>query len=1109
MLALAISPDRLYLAVSERGDKGTITVYELHQDYIRKRKVLYGEDLSQEFVCVAFSHDSQYLIGQSGEPDWTLFFWIWQKNKLIPTIKTGGPTTPICKVSFNPQNNAQIFVCGHGVFKFFSYAEGALKQTNAKKQESHHYLSYDWVSENEVVIGTDRGQLLLFKYQDLQWKTDLRTTEEPERLVEKKQEESAKQLYVTAIVAYSKGFVCSAGPGLVYLFQKTKDKDIYRISREIQIPFDPYSNDPIKAEKQEIASLCFSPLQKSLTTSTHLGQLYTIDLSLEKDQPQFEFLSHSFHCGAITGLSTCIQKPLLATCSMDRTVRIWNFETNMLELYKGFAEVPLSIALHPTGLSILVVFLKKLSWLNLLIDDFRTFKEFPLAGCTECAFSHGGHMFAVVCGTDIHVFSTITFENVLNLADHKKKVHSIIWSEDDRKLVSLDMDGAVYEWNTISSKLESEIVHTSYMYTSVDVSPDAKTIFVVGTDFTLREIHNTKILIEVPTGDITYTTIALSRSGRVMFCGTTAGTVMAISCPLFEPKNFQYQGQGHTAPITKMIVTFDDHFLLTVSEDGCLFIWKIIWERYGLKKDKELCYLEEIFITKSDLEEKNRLMQELRTQVKELKIDNRFQLCFKDMDHEREVRKMTETYTQEVEGLNTNNEVLTAENERLELFHKETMEELVEKNTRELRILKADTYRKLTHEYEVSHALQLKSQKKLDEYESKLQKIEKSHKGGLEGLTRRYESKLQENILKLTVSEGASHQQQQEYEVMKNMIEEDADREILDIRCKYEHELQKEKAIAIEYRDETGIMRKKASHVQKEMSNKNTEIEKLKLELQKRQNVIDALKKDIVGFKNEIKLRNSNIEEKEKCISELRNMTTDLDKSKFLMDYKIKELLNKVEPNEKIIEDMREQIQEMEGELEMFKTQNTKMKLIISDFKVKLKVSDTDKRQEMQRVCNIESRMWSFKSDLHHCMEFIQEPKRLKEGILKLHSTYLEPSDVEFIQRLDADMQDNVREALCEREDMARNAIYSLKSNLAREKETHQTCTIRTMKENAALIAEINSLRYNLIILEDQLRKNQLELNQKQNFSEEKGIYRTTGTNLVEEASMRTPPGGL
>lgn len=54
-----------------------------------------------------------------------------------------------------------------------------------------------------------------------------------------------------------------------------------------------------------------------------------------------------------------------------------------------------------------------------------------------------------------------------------------------------------------------------------------------------------------------------------------------------------------------MVITFDDQFLLTVSEDGCLLIWKIIdKEGRGLKREKELVYAEEILITKLDLEEK-------------------------------------------------------------------------------------------------------------------------------------------------------------------------------------------------------------------------------------------------------------------------------------------------------------------------------------------------------------------------------------------------------------------------------------------------------------------------------------------------------------------------
>ena len=54
-----------------------------------------------------------------------------------------------------------------------------------------------------------------------------------------------------------------------------------------------------------------------------------------------------------------------------------------------------------------------------------------------------------------------------------------------------------------------------------------------------------------------------------------------------------------------------------------------------------------------------------------------------------------------------------------------------------------------------------------------------------------------------------ARQQNREYEETKKQIEEDADREILDIKNKYERKLRDEKEANQKLRGETGIMRKK------------------------------------------------------------------------------------------------------------------------------------------------------------------------------------------------------------------------------------------------------------------------------------------------------------
>lgn len=41
----------------------------------------------------------------------------------------------------------------------------------------------------------------------------------------------------------------------------------------------------------------------------------------------FSFLTEGYHHAQVTGVDTCVRKQLIATCGVDRSVRIWNYET--------------------------------------------------------------------------------------------------------------------------------------------------------------------------------------------------------------------------------------------------------------------------------------------------------------------------------------------------------------------------------------------------------------------------------------------------------------------------------------------------------------------------------------------------------------------------------------------------------------------------------------------------------------------------------------------------------------------------------------------------------------------------------------------------------------
>ena len=74
----------------------------------------------------------------------------------------------------------------------------------------------------------------------------------------------------------------------------------------------------------------------------------------------------------------------------------------------------------------------------------------------------------------------------LTSTGHNGKVRSISWTADDARLVSAGMDGAVYEWQLNGFKRVSENVLKSCAYTCAVCTPDARSIYAVGSDMKLK-----------------------------------------------------------------------------------------------------------------------------------------------------------------------------------------------------------------------------------------------------------------------------------------------------------------------------------------------------------------------------------------------------------------------------------------------------------------------------------------------------------------------------------------------------------------------------------------------------------------------------------------------
>ena len=99
------------------------------------------------------------------------------------------------------------------------------------------------------------------------------------------------------------------------------------------------------SEPLDISALSVTPSEEILLCSCSNGQLAAFPLAnvdiLAADDNHLRFLSGGgLHHAAITGISVCVKKPLFVTCSVDRTLRVWNYATRVCEQARNLHHEP-------------------------------------------------------------------------------------------------------------------------------------------------------------------------------------------------------------------------------------------------------------------------------------------------------------------------------------------------------------------------------------------------------------------------------------------------------------------------------------------------------------------------------------------------------------------------------------------------------------------------------------------------------------------------------------------------------------------------------------------------------------------------------------------------
>lgn len=317
---MTVSPGKKYIAICERAEKAQCFIFDTTTQ--RRRKCLVANECeSQEYISVAFSpaNEKNFLITLSGEPDYMLIFWQWDKIKVLASIKIGvyGALTGTLSCSFNPYAADNIIVVGNGVFRYYQnkdqseFHELHIQVNNKDQGLGSAYTAHCWLSDARLIIGSEIGEVMV-----------LESSGEFKYFIESSPLNNFK---IECIASYSRGFVCCGENGTMYVFEKTEDMD------------KPYQLTQ-KVEGKELGSTVMSAVitstEDQIMYITDQNQLMKMTIALDgtDEESKTDYIIYNFHSKAITGLDVCIRKQMIVTCSVDKTVRIWNYEKKTLEI---------------------------------------------------------------------------------------------------------------------------------------------------------------------------------------------------------------------------------------------------------------------------------------------------------------------------------------------------------------------------------------------------------------------------------------------------------------------------------------------------------------------------------------------------------------------------------------------------------------------------------------------------------------------------------------------------------------------------------------------------------------------------------------------------------
>ncbi len=453
-------------------------------------------------------------------------------------------------------------------------------------------------------------------------------------------------------------------------YYELNSNEIFTYTLLYTIQLKPQEKYPLinKSFKESITSLILNSEKTYLIAITNNKSIYYYDLNElfinRKNTVDFRLLVDNYHYDNITGIDVCVRKPLVASCSLDRWLVIWNYDTSQIELKQNVDEDLYSLAFHPSGSYLLLSTSNSIKYISIYMNYLKTIHVLYFRSCTNCLFANGGQMFAFVHGTVVQIYSSLNFKELGSIKTQEMgKIKQLRFSKDDHYLICCSMAGIIRIWNAQTTHVISEIITKGLSYIGLSLHPNNEWLFLISTEKAIRHLqlplseeHNflikhgaeSKLVKKYDTkSDENTTCIEISKSGKMFCIGTNKGSIRIY---LLQNGGSFKEYRMHSSSICKLCISHTDEYLISCSEDGTIVYWLIDsrfrGESYLFNQSNE-----EILLDQDEYLKQISIIRQFESKLQVSKEETNFMLRVKDLKFEIKKRELETRFDSQIKDL--------------------------------------------------------------------------------------------------------------------------------------------------------------------------------------------------------------------------------------------------------------------------------------------------------------------------------------------------------------------------------------------------------------------------------------------------------------------------